>query len=165
MRARRFVASAVVVVGLAGLGGTAAAFPAPYVSGAGMITLPPEYGDLAGDQVLFQLRTQRGPAPSGTFNVVHIDDAGGLYAHVVGDITCVSVADGIAVTTGVIRHAWFRDFPGSLVVDTDVAITVADNGLNDALGFNFEFFDGEEILPCDAVPPVIPVARGNFTIR
>ena len=130
-----------------------------------MITLPSEYGDVAGDQVLFQLRTQGGQAPSGTFNVVHIDDAGGLYAHVVGDITCVSTSDGLAVTTGIIRHAWFRDFPGSLVVNTGVAITVADNGTSDALGFDFEFFDGREILPCEPLPPVIPLTRGRFTIR
>ncbi len=130
-----------------------------------MITLPPQYGDVAGDRVLFQLQAQGGRAPWGTFNVVHVDDAGGLYAHAVGDITCVSVSEGVAVTTGTIRHAWFRDFPGSLVVDTAVAITVADNGKNDALGFDFEFFDGEEILPCDAVPPVIQLARGAFTIR
>ncbi|MGI8809571.1 MAG: hypothetical protein ACR2KK_17365 [Acidimicrobiales bacterium] len=130
-----------------------------------MITLPPEYGDEAGDQVLFQLVAQSGQAPSGTFNVVHIDDAGGLFAHLVGDLTCVSVADGIAVTTGTIRHAWFRDFPGSLVVGTAVAITVADNGRNDAIGFDFEFFERREIRPCEAVPPVIRLARGNFTIR
>ena len=130
-----------------------------------MITLPPAYGDLAGDQVLFQLRARGGHAPSGTFNVVHIDDAGGLYAHVVGDITCVSASDGIAVTTGIIRHACFRDFPGSLVVNTGVAITVADDGTSEALGFDFEFFEGREILPCEAMPPVIPVTRGRFTIR
>ncbi len=130
-----------------------------------MITLPPEYGDVAGDQVLFQLRTQGGQTPSGTFNIVHIDDDGGLFAHLTGDITCVSVADGIAVTTGIIRHAWFRDFAGALVVDTAVAITVADNGRNDALGFDFEFREGREILPCEAVPPAIRIARGSFTIR
>jgi hypothetical protein len=96
---------------------------------------------------------------------VHVDDAGGLYAHAVGDITCVSVSDGVAVTTGIIRQAWFRDFPGSLVVGTAVAITVADHGRNDALGFDFEFFEGREILPCEAVPPVIRLARGNFAIR
>ena len=128
-----------------------------------MITLSPEYGDVAGDQVLFQLRTQGGQAPSGTFNVVHIDDAGGLYAHAVGDITCVS-ASGVAVTTGIVRHAWFRDFPGSLVVGTAVAITVAANSTNDALGFDFEL-DGRDILPCEPLPPVIPLTRGGFTIR
>ncbi|HVF14031.1 MAG TPA: hypothetical protein VM942_05485 [Acidimicrobiales bacterium] len=166
MRARRFLAGAVVVAGLAGLGGEAAGSPASSVSGAGMVTLPPEYGDEAGDHVLFQLRAHAGPAPAGTFNVVHLDDAGGLYAHVVGDITCVSVSDGIAVTTGVIRRAWFRDFPGALVVDTDVAITVADNGSNDALGFYFEFFDDDvEIPSCAEVAAVIPVTRGNFKIR
>ena len=89
----------------------------------------------------------------------------GLYAHVVGDITCVSASDGVAVTTGIIRHAWFRDFPGSTVVDTGVAITVADSGTSDALGFHFEFFDGREILPCEPLPPVIPLMRGRFTIR
>ena len=165
MRARRFLAGAAVVAGLGSFGGAAAASPGPAVSGAGVITLPPEYGDVAGDQVLFQLQTRGGQAPSGTFSVVHIDDAGGLYAHAVGDITCVSVSDGVAVTTGIIRHAWFRDLPGSLVVDTAVAITVADNGTNDALGFDFEFFDSREIPPCDTVPPVIRLARGNFTIR
>ena len=128
-------------------------------------TLPPEYGDVADDQVLFRLQTHGARAPAGTFSVVHVDHAGGLYAHAVGDITCVSVSDGVAVTTGIIRHAWFRDFPGSLVVDTAVAITVADNGANDAVGFDFEFFDGREIPLCDAVPPVIRLARGDFTIR
>ncbi len=166
MRARRFLASAIVVVGLVGFTGTAEAVPGPSVSGAGMIILPPEYGDLAGDPVLFQLRAQVGQAGSGTFHVVHLDDAGGLYAHVVGDITCVSVSDGIAVTTGIIRRAWFRDFPGSVVVDTNVAITVADNGRNDAIGFDFEFFDDDSVIPpCADVPPGIPVARGNFTVR
>ena len=165
MRARRFLVGAAVAAGLVNLSGAAAASSAPSVSGAGMITLPSQYGDAAGDQVLFQLRAQGGQAPSGTFNVVHIDDTGGLYAHVVGDITCVSTSDGIAVTTGIIWHAWFRDFPGSLVVNTGVAITVADNGTSEALGFDFEFFDGREILPCEAMPPVIPLTRGRFTIR
>jgi hypothetical protein len=165
MRTRRFLVGAAVVVGLASFSGAAAASPGPSVSGAGMITLPPEYGNEAGDQVLFQLQAQGGETPWGTFNVVHVDDSGGLFAHVVGDIACVSVSDGVAVTTGIIRHAWFRDFPGALVVNTGVAITVADNGKNDALGFDFEFFEGEEILPCDAVPPVIRLARGAFAIR
>ena len=165
MRARRFFVGAAVAAGLASFSGAAVASPAPSISGAGMVSLPSEYGDVAGDQVLFQLRAQGGQAPSGTFNVVHIDDAGGVYAHVVGDITCVSASDGIAVTTGIIRHAWFRDFPGSLVVNTGVAITVADDGTSEALGFDFEFFEGREILPCEAMPPVIPVTRGRFTIR
>jgi len=165
MRTRRFLVGAAVVAGLGSFGGAAAASPGPSVSGAGIITLPPEYGDVAGDQVLFQLQAQGGQVPSGTFSVVHVDDAGGLYAHLVGDITCVSVSDGVAVTTGIIRRAWFRDFPGSLVAGTAVAITVADNGRNDAIGFDFEFFDGREILPCEAVPPGIRIARGNFTIR
>ena len=130
-----------------------------------MITLPSEYGDVAGDQVLFQLRAQGGQAPSGTFNVVHLDDAGGLYARIVGDITCVSASDGVAVTTGIIRQAWFRDFPGSVVVNTGVAITVADSGTSDALGFDFEFFNSREILPCEPLPPVIALTRGRFTIR
>ena len=164
MGARRFLVGAAVAAGLASFSGAAAASPAPSVSGAGMITLPSEYGDVAGDQVLFQLRAQGGQAPSGTFNVVHIDDTGGLYAHVVGDITCVSTSDGIAVTTGIIRHAWFRDFPGSLVAGTAVAITVAANSTNDALGFDFEL-DGRDILPCEPLPPVIPLTRGGFTIR
>ena len=165
MRARRFLVGAAVAAGLASFSAAAVASPAPSVSGAGIISLPPEYGDVAGDQVLFQLWTRGGQAPSGTFNVVHIDDAGGLYAHVVGDITCVSVSDGIAVTTGIIRHAWFREFPGSLVVNTGVAITVADNGTSDALGFDFEFFDGRTIVTCEPLPPVIPLARGRFTIH
>lgn len=165
MRTRRFLVGAAVVAGLGSFSGAATASPGPSVSGAGMITLPPEYGDEAGDQVLFQLQAQGGAAPSGTFNVVHVDDAGGLFAHVVGDITCVSVSDGIAVTTGIIRRAWFRDFPGDLVVNTGVAITVADNGKNDALGFDFEFREGREIQPCEWVPPIIRLARGNYTIR
>ena len=165
MRTRRFLVGAAVAAGLVSFGGAAAASPGPSVSGAGIITLPPQYGDEAGDQVLFQLQAQGGQARSGTFNVVHVDDAGGLFAHAVGDITCVSVSDGVAVTTGIIRHAWFRDFPGSLVVNTGVAITVADNSTGDALGFDFEFFEGREILPCEAVPSVIRLARGNFTIR
>ncbi len=93
MRTRLFPVGAAVVAGLGSFGEAAAASPSPSVSGAGIITLPPEYGDVAGDQVLFQLQAQGGQAPSGTFNVVHVDDAGGLYAHAVGDITRKSVLD------------------------------------------------------------------------
>ena len=71
----------------------------------------------------------------------------------------------MAVTTETIRHAWFGDFPGSLGVNTGVAITVADYGTSYALGFDFELIDGREILPCKPLPPVIPLASGRFTIR
>lgn len=164
MRVRRFIAGAAAAASLASLGGAAAASAAPSVSGAGKITLPPQYDDVAGDQVLFRLRTQGGQTPSGTFHIVHMDDDGGLFARLTGDITCVSISGGIAATTGFIRHAWFRDFPGSIVVDTAVAITVADNGRNDALGFDFAFREGREILPCEVVPPAIRLAAGGFTI-
>ena len=80
MRTRRFLVVAAVVAGLASFNGAAAASPGPSVSGAGMITLPSQYGDVAGDRVLFQLQAQGGRAPCGTFNVVHVDDARGLYA-------------------------------------------------------------------------------------
>jgi len=164
MRARWLVVAAGVMVGLVGLGGSVSASPAPSINGSGTITLPAEYGDFAGDPVIFQLQAQGGVSASGRFNVVHLDDAGGLYAHVVGDVTCVSVSEGIAVTTGIIRHAWFRDFPGSQVVDMAVAITVADRGRSDALAFDFEFF-GSDIAPCGAISRFIPIDRGNFTVR
>lgn len=127
-----------------------------------MIILPS--GPRAGDQLLFQLRAEGGQAQSGTFRVVHIDDGGGLFATVAGDITCVHVDSGIAVTTGIIRQAWFRDFDASGFVGTDVAITVADEGSNDTLGFDFQFLDGVAIPACEKVPPVHPLV-GNFIIH
>jgi len=160
MWARRIVAAVVVVVSLVGFGGSANAAPAMAVNGSGMVVLPPEYGEFAGDPVWFQLHTS---GASGRFDVVHLDEAG-LYAHVTGDVTCVSVSEGVAVTTGIVRHAYFRDFPGSEAVDMAVAITVADGGTNDAISFDFEFF-GSTISPCQAITPVIPVTRGNFVIR
>jgi hypothetical protein len=142
--------------------GTANASPAPSVNGTGMITLPAEYGDFAGDTVLFQLQTYAG-ATAGRFNVVHLDEEG-LYARIVGDLTCVTVANGVTVTTGIARHVFIRDVPGASEAEgTAVAITVADRGTQDALGFDFEFF-GSQIPPCGAVPPVIPLDQGDFVV-
>lgn len=127
------------------------------------MTLPSEYGDFAGDRVLFQLRASgSGELTSGQFNIVHLDDTG-VYAHLVGDVTCLAVTDGLAVATGIIRHAWLQDVPGSAVVGTAAAITVADGGENDVLGFDFEFFEST-IAPCGEETPFIPVDRGNFTL-
>ncbi len=168
MRTGRLVATmaAGVLAGLVGFGAGAGASPGPSVHGSGMVTLPAAFGDFGGDPVLFQLQAHgSGQTASGRFNVVHRDDDGGLYAHAVGDVTCVSVVDGVATTTGIIRHAWFRDLPGSAVVGMAVAITVADNGTEDVLGFNFEFFDGATIAPCTPVTPFLPVARGDFVVR
>lgn len=161
MRARRLLAVAGATLALVGFGGAANAAPAPSIKGSGMITLPSEYDDVAGDPVLFQVQTN---GAGGRFNVVHLDDAGGLYAHVAGDITCVSIADGVAVTTGIVRQAWFRDFSGSEAVGMAVAITVADSGHNDVIGFDFEFF-GSVIDPCEKVEPWIPFDWSTFTIR
>ena len=82
----------------------------------------------------------------------------------VGEVTYVSVVDGVAVTFGVIQRAWFRDFPGWDVAGTAAAITVADRGANDLLGFDFEFF-GSPITPCGKVEPFVSVDHGNFTVR
>lgn len=169
MRTRRLMATTAVGVmaGLASFGAGAGASPGPSVHGSGTVTLPAEFGELAGDPVVFTLQARgSGATASGRFNIVHRDDAGGLYAHLVGDVTCTSIADGVAVTTGIIRHAWFRDFPGSLVVGTAVAITVADDGAGDEVGFDFEFFEEDSnIAPCTRVEPFAPVERGDFTVR
>lgn len=170
MRARRFVtAVSVTAVGVMvsgiGVGGEAWAIRQPAVRGAGTVILPPAFGDFAGDPVSLQVHAAgSGTAAAGRFSVVHRDDAGGLYARAHGEITCMTVADGVAVTTGVIRHAWFRDFPGSSVEGSAVAITVADDGPRDVIGFDFEFF-GSTIVPCGAVPPFLVVERGNFTVE
>lgn len=166
MRARRLVAAvAGVTVGLIAGGGGAGASPSPSVQGAGWVTLPAAFGEVAGDRVLFQVRAGGDGTGSGRFTVVHLDDAGGLYARLVGDVTCVAGDGGAVVTTGVITHAWFRDFPGSAVVGMDAAITVVDGGRTDALGFDFEFFEGRPIAPCQAAPFLLPVDRGDFTVR
>jgi hypothetical protein len=167
MRARRFATALVVMSSIVGLGWTDAAGAAtgPEVRGAGTITLPAVFGDLAGDRVIFQVHAAgSGPTARGRFTVTHLDDAGGLYGRVEGDITCMTVDGKVAVTTGSIRHAWFRDFPGSAVVGDAVAITVADNGLVDTLGFDFEFFPSM-IVPCGAVGSFVKVERGNFIVR
>jgi hypothetical protein len=163
MRARRFLAAAFGMVALVGMQDRAVA-STPSVRGSGTIVLPAAYGDLAGDTVVFRLHAQSDGTTRGRFNVVHRDDAGGLYGHVIGDITCVSGSEGVVATTGVIRHAWFRDFPGSAVLGMAAAITVADDGPGDLLGFDFEFFDSN-IVPCAAVPAAIPVQRGNFVVH
>jgi len=156
----------VTVVLIAG-GGGAGASQSPSVQGAGWVTLPAAFGDVAGDRVLFQIRASGGDGTgSGRFTVVHLGDAGGLYAHLVGDVTCVSRGDdGAVATTGVITHAWARDFPGSAVVGMGAAITVVDGGRTDALGFDFEFLEGRPIAPCQAAPFLLPVDRGDFTGR
>jgi hypothetical protein len=165
MRARRFVAAVVSVVIVVGLASSAGAGLAPSVKGAGIVTLPSWFGDVAGDRVVFELNTHgSGEQATGRFSVVHLDHEGGLYAHAVGEVTCVSVVDGIAVTTGVIQRAWFRDFPGWDVAGTAAAITVADGGANDILGFDFEFFESS-ITPCGKVEPFASVDHGNFTVR
>ena len=168
MRVRRFLTATVVAVGVLGFGGGADAAPTQSVHGSGMVTLPYDFDDAAGDTVRFQVQAQGGDgATRGTFNVVHLDDAGGLYAHAVGDVRCVVVSGGVAYTTGIIRRAWFRDFPGWNVNGTAVAITIADGGRrNDALGFDFEFF-GRTIEACQnrQVPGLLPVEAGDFTVR
>ncbi len=131
----------------------------------GFITLPPAAGELAGDPIRFSVYAiGNGESARGSFAIVHLDDAGGLYAYVVGDITCASFAGDVAMTTGVIRGSWFRDFPGRDVSGTDVAITVADRGADDALGFDYEFL-GSTITPCEERTPVFPIERGGFAVR
>lgn len=170
MHVWHFLAAAAVTVGSISPGGAAEAAPTPSVHGSGMVTLPAPIfdDDVAGDPVRFQLQAQgAGPATRGTFNVVHLDDAGGLYAHVMGDVTCLSVVDGVAYTTGIIRKAWLRDYPDLDLEGTAAAITVADRGTaTDVIGFNFEFF-GSTIQPCQNhdVDPFLPIETGNFTVR
>ena len=88
----------------------------------------------------------------------------GLYAHLVGEVTCLSVVDGVAVTTGNVQRAWFRDFPGWDITGTAAAITVADGGVTDVLGFDSEFFM-RSITRCGRVEPFVVVEKGNFTVR
>ena len=165
MRGRRLATAASLVLGLVGFTGAAGAAPAASasVAGAGWVTLPSDYGDFAGDKVLFQVHAQDGRTVAGAFNVVHLDDAG-VYAHLVGEVQCVSVSNGVAVTTGIIRQGWIRDLPGADLRNLAVAITVADEGADDRLAFDFEFF-GSTIQPCGALSPWIPVDRGNFVVR
>jgi len=163
MGGRRLVVAAVVAASLVGSTGSAGASPAASVVGSGWVTLPAEYGDFAGDPVLFQVHADGGRAAPGRFNVVHLDKDGGVYAHAVGDVTCVSVSDGVAVTTGIIRHGWIRDEPADLV-GMAAAITVQDAGGADSIGFDFEFF-GSTIAPCGEVTPWSPVDRGNYVVR
>ena len=154
-----------VVTMMVGAGAGAAEPPSGAVRGAGTVTLPPAFDDTAGDRVTFEVAASgRGTDARGHFTVVHVDDRGGLYARAQGEITCLTVADGVAVATGVIRHAWFRDFPGASVEGTSATITAADNGGADTIGFAFEFFPAT-IVACRGVPPFVPVERGNFSVR
>jgi hypothetical protein len=165
---RRFmaaIAAASVAAGLLGAGSVAAAAPLPGVAGAGKVTLPAWFGDAAGDSVVFALQARgSGAGATGTLTVVHIDDAGGLYAQAKGDVTCLTVAGGRAVATGIVRQASFRDFPWD-VSGTAFAITVDDRGTDDRLGFDFEFFEGSTIPPCAVVEPFAAVEAGNFNVR
>ena len=169
MHAWRFLAAAAVTVGSITPGAAADAAPAPSVHGSGRVILPAPFfeDDVAGDPVRFQVQAQgHGGAAQGTFNVVHLDDQGGPYAHIVGDVTCLSVVGGVAYTTGIIRKAWLRDYPELNLQGTAAAITVSDGTTGDVLGLDFEFF-GSTIQPCQNhnVHPFILVDSGDFTVR
>ncbi len=170
MQAWRVFMAAAVTVGSITPGAAAEAAPAPSLHGSGMVTLPAPFfdDDVAGDPVRFQVQAQgHGEAAQGTFNIVHLDDEGGLYAHIVGDVTCLSVVGGVAYTTGIVRKAWLREYPGLNLQGTAAAITVSDGSTTtDVLGFDFQFF-GSTIAPCQTrqVPPFLPVEAGNFTVR
>lgn len=170
MLAWRFVVAAAVTVGWLTPGTAAEAAAAPSVHGSGRVILPAPFfdADVAGDPVRFQVQAQgQGVAARGTFNVVHLDDEGGLYAHIVGDVTCLNVVRGVAYTTAIIRKAWLREYPDLNLQGTAAAITVSDGGTTtDVLGFDFEFF-GRPVQPCESldVQPFLPVDSGNFTVR
>ena len=170
MRAWRVLVAAAVTVGWLTPGAAAEAVPAPSVRGSGWVVLPaPLFDeDVAGDPVRFQVQAQRrGGAAEGTFNVVHLDDQGGVYAHIEGEVSCLSVVGGVAYTTGIIRKGWLRDYPDLNLRGTAAAITVSDGTKkNDVIGFDFEFFE-RTILPClnHDVQPFLPVEPGGFTVR
>ncbi len=165
MRTRRFAAAVVGLLGLLGATSPAGATPGPSLHGSGSVTLPAGFDDAAGDSVRFVVNARgSGDQATGTFNVVHLDDAGGLYAHLLGEVTCLSVVDGVAVTTGIVQRAWFRDFPGWDITGTAAAITVADGGVTDVLGFDFEFLM-HSITPCGRVEPFVVLEKGSFTVR
>ena len=165
MRTRRFAAAVVGLLGLLAATSPAGATPGPSLHGSGSVTLPVGFDDATGDSVRFVVNARgHGDQATGTFTVVHLDDAGGLYAHLVGEVTCLSVVNGVAVTTGIVQRAWFRDFPGWDITGTAAAITVADGGVTDVLGFDFEFFM-HSITPCGRVEPFVVVEKGNFTVR
>ncbi len=164
-RVRIVAAVSIALLGLVGAAGTADAAPGPSVTGGGTGTLPPAFGEFAGDPVHFVVQARGvGTDGRGHFTVVHRNESGGLYGQFTGDITCVSVTGSVAVTTGVIRHSTFADFPDWNLAGQKVAITVADGEPNDAIGFDFEFF-GSTIDPCESVLTFMPVEHGNFTVR
>ena len=166
MHTRRFAAAVVgLLLGLLGATSPAGATPGPSLHGSGSVILPAGFDDATGDSVRFVVNARgSGDQATGTFNVVHLDDAGGLYAHLLGEVTCLSVVDGVAVMTGIVRRAWFRDFPGWDITGTAAAVTVADGGATDTLGFDFEFLM-HPITPCGRVEPFVVVEKGNFTVR
>lgn len=169
MHAWRLLVAAAVTVGSITPGSAAEAAPAPSVHGSGRVILQAPFfdPDVAGDPVRFQVQAQgQGMAAQGTFNVVHLDDEGGLYAHIEGDVTCLSVVGGVAHTTGIIRKAWLREYPDLNLQGTAAAITVSDGTTSDVLGFDFEFL-GSTIQPCQHhdVHPFLPVESGGFTVR
>lgn len=165
MLGRRFAAAAVGFLGLVGSTSPAAALPGPSLHGSGAVTLPAGFDESTGDHVRFVVNARgSGEQATGTFNVVHLDDTGGLYAHLLGDVTCLAVVDGVAVMTGIVRRAWFRDYPGWDVTGTAAAITVADGDVHDMLGFDFEFFE-HSITSCGRVEPFVVVEKGNFIVR
>jgi len=125
MRTRRFAAAVVGLLGLLAATSPAGATPGPSLHGSGSVTLPVGFDDATGDSVRFVVNARgHGDQATGTFTVVHLDDAGGLYAHLVGEVTCLSVVNGVAVTTGIVQRAWFRDFPGWDITGTAAAITL-----------------------------------------
>lgn len=150
---RRLLTLTAAVTVLGAPAGVAAA-DVPVLSGSGASTLS---GDpFAGDLVTVELG-------GGRFNIVHHDADGGTFAHLQGYLDCTTGDGGSAIATGVITTGF--DDLGIDPVGERVSIAVTD-GDPDVMALDVSFFSGHPIPACTSDPVlVLPVERGNFTVR
>ena len=126
----------------------------PAITGSGASTLS---GDpFAGDLVTIELG-------GGRFNVVHHDADGGTFAHLQGYLDCTTGGAGSGVATGVITGGF--DDLGIDPIGERMSFAVTD-GNPDVVAIDVSFLSGHPIPACSSDPIlVLPVERGNFTVR
>lgn len=148
------IAGPVLAMAAAGPAGAGAA--GPSVQGGGS-------GPLDQDRVGITISARgEGTDATGRFTVEH-HTPDGLFAHLAGDVDCLSVSGSTAVVTGTIRNGF--DGLGVDPVGERVSFRVT-SGSGNEVGLDVSFFSGHAIEPCTADPVVVlTIGRGTFTIR
>ena len=99
----------------------------------------------------------------GVFRILH-QTPSGAFAHLAGDIDCLSELSGLLVAvTGTIRSGF--DGLGIDPVGHRVLIVYAYAGLRPSLSLDVSFASGHTIPPCKGDPILaVPIAHGGFRV-